>query len=239
MRWLACVLFWFVASFAYGDEPPAKPNPPTTPDPKGGNSITLSKEEYDKLMGNQKDPKDPPKPDPNADPLLDNVDRNKKSKDQEKAHERNLEAALKFNLSSDKFIKENESILPKDVAEIFAAASKEKYDSQIEQANATKAALIKKFFEQQVNVDVLTPAQRVAVEDYLKLTNAARQEKAAEIYVNVLEPVIEMLKRVKKAEEVGKARDGQLGEGSDSDKAYKAKLVSGSLEHYLGVKKNA
>lgn len=240
MRLIFTVLFFLFSPVALADGNNA-PNqnqnsnnqqPPH--DPKKAENVTLSKEEYDRLVGNQK-PKDPPKPDPKADPLLDRVDQDNQNKQKVKDQERQLEGALNFILGSDKFIKENESVLPKDVAEIFAAAAKEKYDSKTDQANATKAALVKKFFDIQANLDGLTANQKMQVEDYLKLSPAARQEKAAEIYNNVFEPALESMKRVKKAEQLAKASNGAV-DGSDSDKAFRERMIKGSNAHYLGVK---
>jgi len=252
MRWFVGFLFCFFSSFAFADGEGAGGgaggNQQKGGDQKPGDQkpiagITLTREEYDRLMANQK-PKDDKdgggdgkggKDKNGNDPILDRVAADKKDKEQTSLREKQMEGALKFNLSSDKFIKEYESILPKDISEIFAAAAKEKYDSQIDQANATKASLMKSFFSQQVNLDVLTENQKAAVEDFLKLSATARQEKSAELYSGVFEPVLEMLKRVKKAEQVAKANNGQV-DSNDSDKAFKDRMIKGSHAHYLGVK---
>jgi hypothetical protein len=167
--------------------------------------------------------------------LVEKVEADNKAKEKALTDSKKLEAALTFNLTSDKFINEHKSILPKEIGDIFAAAEKEKYDSAIDKANATKAAIIQSFFNLQANVDLTTPAQKTAIEDYLKLTKKGKEEKAAEIFVNIFEPTLEMIKRIKKAEEVSKGKEGYL-DGDEMEKAYKEKLIAGSRKHYLGEK---
>lgn len=146
-----------------------------------------------------------------------------------------LEAALMFNLTSSEFIKANESLLPKEVGDIFKAAEKENYSSATEKANATKAAIIQSFFSMQANVDMLTENQKVILSDYLKLTKGGKEEKARQIYENLFEPTLESLKRIKKAEELSRSRNG-FKNSSQIDEQYKEKLMSGSRKHYLGEK---
>jgi hypothetical protein len=146
-----------------------------------------------------------------------------------------LESALTFNLTSSDFIKVNESILPEEISEIFSTAAKESYDSPIDRANATKAAIIQSFFSQQSNVDLLTDSQKVSLADYLKLTKNGKEQKARDIYDNLFEPSLGTLKRIKKAEELSRAKFGYR-EGSKGDSQYKEKLMSLSKKHYLGEK---
>ncbi len=158
-----------------------------------------------------------------------------KETDDAKAKVKGLESAIEFNYKAKDFLKDNESIMPKDVAEIFKAADKENYDSAVSKAQATKAAIVQSFFAVQENLDLLTPSHKSSLEDFLKLTKTVREEKANQIFENVFEPALEMLKRVKKAQEVGRAQNGH-GTSSDEDKAYKEKLIAGSKKHYLGEK---
>lgn len=239
MRFILVLIFVMFSPLAFGDTPPANPpqNPPANPAPEvKGNMVTLSKEEYDRLMSGKKPPtpKDPP-PNPKDDPILTQVELDNRNKEKAKDQERQMEGALNFILSSDKFIKENETVLPKNVSEIFAAAAKEKYDSKLDQANAIKAALVKSFFDVQANLDELTPNQKEQVQDYLKLSPQARQEQAAAIYNNIFEPTLAAMKRIKKAEQLAKAGSGAI-DGTDSDKAFRDRMIKGANAHYLGVK---
>jgi len=163
---------------------------------------------------------------------------NDKVKDQndEKAKTKSLESSIRFNLSSDQFLKDNLSLLPKNAADILKAAGKETYDSEVNKANAVKSSLIQSFFEIQDNLDLLTPAQKIGLEDYLKLTKNGKEEKANGVWENIFEPSLEMLKRVKKAAEVGRGK-GAGAHDSQDDEAYKQKLIDVSQKHYLGAKK--
>ena len=145
-----------------------------------------------------------------------------------------IESAMRFTLSSKDFLKANEGILPAEVADIFAAAEREKFDSAVQKASAIKDGVITEYFKVQANLDLLTAAQKNSIENYLKLTKNGREEKAQHVFENILEPTLESFKRIKKAEEVNRAKNGF---GSDSDRAYKEKLISGSRKHYIGEKK--
>lgn len=150
---------------------------------------------------------------------------------------KSLESALTFNLTSADFLKANDSVLPKEISEIFQMASKEKYENAIQKASATKAAIIQSFFSQQSNVDFLTDSQKLSLADYLKLTKNGKEEKAREIYDNLFEPSLAALKRVKKAEEIFKSKQG-FGLSTNSDQSYKDKL-SKMAEKKLFRGKNA
>lgn len=157
-----------------------------------------------------------------------NRDRDAKRGDDQKA----LEAALRFTLDAPNFLKNNATLLPKDITDIFTAADKESFDSAKDKADAIKAGVIKSFFSVQSNLDLLTPGVKSQLEDYLKLTNTGRQDRASAIFDTIFEPAFEMLKRVKKAEALGK---GHSTSGSGDD-AYKEKLMRSSRKHHLGVK---
>lgn len=167
--------------------------------------------------------------------LGDKVRQQREEEARRKGETSKLEGALRFNLSSDRFISENKDVLPKDIVDIFGAAEKETYDSEVDKANAVKAAVVKSFFDVQANLDLLTSSHKAEIESYNKLSKNAREERAEDVYRNIFEPALARLKDVKKAEEVARSKSGYTS-GSDADKAYREKLVSGSRKHYLGDK---
>lgn len=168
--------------------------------------------------------------------LNDKVKRDRDDRDKNDSKTKHLESALTFNLTSAEFLKTNESILPKEIADIFQAAEKEKYESAVEKANSIKAAVIQSFFSQQDNVDLLTDNQKVTLADYLKLTKNAKEDRAKDLYENLFEPALSMLKRVKKAEELGRNKMG-FKDGSKGDSQYKEKMMNLSRKHFLGETK--
>lgn len=170
---------------------------------------------------------------PTDDPMLQEKIKKQKELDDAKKHdEKNLEDALKFTLSSESYLKEHKDVLTKDVEDIFKAAEKEKYNSAIEKSNAIKSSIVQSFFSLQANLDMLTPTQKESVQDYLKLTKLAKEEKANDIFKNVFEPCVAMIKRVLKAEQTAKANAG-LATGSDSDEAYTKRMIENSQKYYL------
>ncbi len=169
----------------------------------------------------------------NDDDLNDKAKKERQAKDKRSADAKQIEAALKFSLGSKEWLKNNAALLPAEMGDIFAAAEKETYDSAVDKDAAIKSGVIKSFFSVQSNLDLLTASQKSAIEEFLKLTNNGRVEKAQVLYDQIFEPAFEMLKRVKKAEELGKSG---LSTGTDAEDAYKKRLMDGSKKHYLGEK---
>lgn len=158
--------------------------------------------------------------------------KNRDQQNQNSQNSKDLEAALRFSLGSKDWLKTNGSLLPKTIEDLFAAAEKENYDSPVEKDSAIKSGIVQEFFSIEANVQLLTPGLRSQLEDYLKLTNRAKAEKARQAYDNIFEPAFAMLKQVKKAEQL---KNGGFDQ-SDTEKAYKDKLLKLSNKHYLGVK---
>lgn len=169
------------------------------------------------------------------DPLSRKADDIEKDKLKKAAEGKDLENSIKFNLKSGEFFKNNESLLPKDFKALLEASEKENYGSEVEKARAIKASMVKKFFEQQANMDLLTQGQKTVLEDFLKMTNTARQEKASEVYDMIFEPALEKLKAIRKADALNKGH----GSPSDQNEAYKNKLIAHGKQRFLGEKQNA
>lgn len=146
-----------------------------------------------------------------------------------------IESSIKFNLAVNDFVKTHKDILPSEVESILRVAEKENYDTATAKANAVKVGIIQSFFAIQSNMDTLTQAQKSQLEDFLKLTKNGKEDRAAHVYENIFEPAIEMLKKLKKAEEVGKARSG-FSSGSSVENDYKERLMKGALKTHLKVK---
>ncbi len=183
----------------------------------------------DRLAKLEKGP-DKEKDDPD---LQEKAKQARETKEKSEAGTKAIESALKFSLSAKDWLKTNSSLLPKDIEGIFSAAEKEHYDSAIEKDGAIKASVVQSFFSVQSNLDLLTPSQKTILEDFLKLTKNGKQEKSQGIYDQIFEPTFEMLKRVKKAEQLSKQGHAT---GTDGENDYKNRMMKLSKKHYLGEK---
>lgn len=203
-----------------------------TPPAPSANEAALSKEnadlkaklaEYEKK--NQPTPPAPPK-DPQS--LNDKV----QADADEKKRQKDLESAIAFNYGSAEFLKNNESLLPKEIAEIFKKADAETYDTPVQKERAIKVAVVEQFFKTQENLDLLTTAHKKTFEDFLKLTVNSKKDEANSIYQNLFEPALESLRRQKKADEVKKSNSG-FGTGDKGDQdAYRDKMIAASKKYY-------
>lgn len=179
-----------------------------------------------------KAPKPSPKPE---DDLQAKAAKEKEESEKNNANAKKVENALKFNLSVANFVKENKDILTADIEGILKAAEKENYDTACNKANAVKVGMIGTFFSVQANMDLLTAAQKSQLEDFQKLTKNGKEEKAEHVFENIFEPAIEMLKKVKKAEELGKAKSG-FSSDSSVENDYKQRLINQAKKGHLKEK---
>lgn len=195
----------------------------------GSGTVTLTKEQFDAIMARL--PKDGGTGSGGGSgdgDLSDKARKEREQKDSEAANQRTLESALRFNLGGKEWLKTNAPLLPKNIEGIFEQAEKENYGSAVEKANAIKVGIVSEFFAQQANLDLLTPGLKSALEDFQKLTKNEKQARVQQIYDTVFEPAFEMLKRTKKAAELAKGH----GSPSDSEAAYKERLMKASKKHY-------
>lgn len=207
------------------------------PDPKPDDTMKAVLDRLDKLEKENAELKKAKggggDPDPGDDPdLVDKAKKERETKERQKSDAKTLERALQFSMTAKEFIKENSTLLPKDIEGIFAEADKETYDSATEKSGAIQAGIIKGFFQVQDNLDLLTPSQKSAIEEFLKLTKNGRQEKAPQLYDQIFEPTFAMLKRIKKAEQLNIGGKEQ----SAGEKALAERMLQMSKKHYLGEK---
>lgn len=223
------------ATAAFADDPPKTPPAPPAP-PTPPTHVTMTREEYDALKAGQK--KDEKKEggggDDDDDPLLKKVADQKKQRQKTESDSKAIESAISFNLGLDSFIKDNADLLPEEISEAVKASAKETYDSAAQKAAAVKKAVIGSYFKVQANVDMLTASQRAALDDYNKLTNTGKEEQATVIYANLFEPCLEMQRRIRKAEELSRGRNGAI-HSSSTEAAFRDKMIAAAMKKY-GVK---
>lgn len=196
-----------------------------------------NKAEAAKLKADIEALKNPKKEEPKKDDDDLQAKAKKEKEESEKAsnNSKQIEGAIKFNLAVNDFVKNHKDILPTEVETILKVAEKENYDTAAAKANAVKVGIVQSFFSIQSNLDTLTQAQKSQLEDFQKLTKNGKEDRAAHVYENIFEPAIEMLKKLKKAEEVGKARSG-FSSGSSVENDYKERLIKQALKGHLKEK---
>lgn len=198
--------------------------------PKAYESYMALKSENDKLKASPPKKEDPP-PKEDAD-LADKARKEREDNEKKGKHEKSLGSAMKFNMGSQEFLKTNAGLLPKTVESIFSAAEKENYGSEIDKANAIKVGVVQEFFAVQSNMDQLTGAQKVELEEFLKLTKNVKQERIENVYAMIFEPTLESIRKVEKAKQLGVGEKNQ----SSAEKALADKMMKQSKKHYLGDK---
>ena len=154
-------------------------------------------------------------------------------KEKQNTNQTRVEAAMRFDIGGKDWAKTNSSLLPKTIDGIFVEADKEKYGSVIEKEQAIKTGIISEFFALQTNLDLLTESQKSALAEFKALTKTDKEDRAAQIYESIFEPTFEMLKRIKKAEQVNKG----FANPTDSEAAYVNKMIEKSRSKHLRKEK--
>lgn len=196
-------------------------------------NATISK--YDTIKKESEPPKkesELPKKEDGDPSLREEVKKDKEAKAAKDAEVKALETAIAFNYGVENFVKDSIDVLPENFDTLLKRANEKKYDSQNEKASAIKVAFIEEFFIVQANVELLTHSQKSQLEDFLKLTENGKKQRSNHIFENLFEPALETLKKVKKAEELGKARSGFASSSKAEDK-YKEKLIAHSQKALL------
>lgn len=206
----------------------------TTPPVQAGDDVQALK---DKILALEKEKSEWSKPKDDLS-LNDKVKLERDQQDKKSSDSKALESSISFNLTVSDFVKQNESFFSKGISDIVKVAEKEKYDSHIHRANAIKAGIIQEHFSLQANVDELTESQKSVLADYTKLTKNGKEEKAKDVWEAVFEPALNTAKRVRKAEELSKSKQG-LGGISDSEQAYRDKLSKMAEKKFFRGKNGA
>jgi hypothetical protein len=209
-------------------------NPPAPAKPDAGADLAALKSQNEALMKRLEalEGKGNPPPKDDSD-LADKARKEREKAEASNADSKKLESALRFSLGAPEWLKTNATLLPKTIEGILAQADKENYGNAVEKDSAIKAGIISEFFAIQANTDLLTASQKLALEDFQKLTKNVKQERAQQIFDSIFEPTFEMLKRIKKAEQLSKGTVDQ----SDVSAAHRDKIVNFSRKHFLGEKK--
>lgn len=185
------------------------------------------------------------KPPPKEEPEKDEDDLGKKAEKDRKALEdakgktRRIQQALKFEMSLPEFTKANKGIVPADFEGILERAGKENFDDAVAKAIAIKSSFLSTFFTVKENYESLTASQKEVVDGFLGQTKIGREEQAEKLYETIFEPALESIKKVRKAEQLNRARNGFSDGGSSVIKDYEQRIIKQSEAAYQKKKKGA
>lgn len=93
-----------------------------------------------------------------------------------------MESAIKFNMNIEKFVKDNEKVLPSEAKKIIETIGGRNFGSESEKANNTRKAIIDSFIQLQANIDVLPASQKEAVERYKNLTEEEKVKQSSRFW---------------------------------------------------------
>ena len=111
-------------------------------------------------------------------------DAKKRLESERKAKEENneLETAIKFNMNIDKFISDNEKILPEESKKIIEEINTKNFSGEKEKADNTRKAIIDSFIQIEDNIKILPASQKELVEKYKKLTEDEKVKQSTKFW---------------------------------------------------------
>lgn len=172
-------------------------------------------------QGEAKEPenKEPEKKDEG---LLNEAKKNMADQSNQKEAQAELERAMGFNMSIEKFAEDFKNILPSSAKSIVETAKNKEYDSSIAKANDIRKALLDAYLEVQANIDGLPESMRSKANTYKALTEDAKLAKSGSFW-EIVEIGAEMAKARAKANAISKA-NGNANGGDES--AFRSRFLA-------------
>lgn len=141
-----------------------------------------------------------------------NEAKSKLNQEQQAAADRaDIESAIKFNMNIDKFVTDNQALLPAEAKKILETVNGKSYSSEKSKADELRKSLIDSFIQVQANIDALPQSQKDQVNIYKALTEDEKVRQSTKFW-GVVDVGISQKMLTKKANELAKAGNG----GGDS-----------------------
>lgn len=130
----------------------------------------------------QTPPEDPKDKEPKGDNIVDEAKEAYRKEAEAKELNASLANAIKFNMSVDGFIKDNEAILPKEARTLFDTVNNKVYSTDVEKANVLRKGLIEQFIELKENFDILPSSLKDKANRFKALTDDERVKQSGKFW---------------------------------------------------------
>lgn len=166
-------------------------------------------EEQEKLIldfiANQSKPAEPATPpkEEKSDNIVDEAKQRYQKDSETKELNASLANAIKFNLSIESFIKDNETILPKEAKALFDTVNSKVYSTDVEKANVLRKGLIDQFIELKENFDILPNSLKERAGKYKALTDDEKTKQSSQFW-DIVEIGTSQKVLIRKAEQLSK-----------------------------------
>lgn len=164
------------------------------------------KEELKNMFGEfLKSQQTPPDADKSKDDnnIVDEAKERYKKEAETKELNASLANAIKFNMSVDGFIKDNEAILPKEARALFDTVNNKVYSTDVEKANVLRKGLIEQFIELKENFDILPNSLKEKANRFKALTDDEKVKQSGKFW-DIVEIGTEHKVLIRKAEQLNK-----------------------------------
>lgn len=166
----------------------------------------------------QTTPEDAKDKEPKGDNIVDEAKEAYRKEAEAKELNASLANAIKFNMSIDGFIKDNEAILPKEARALFDTVNNKVYSTDVEKANVLRKGLIEQFIELKENFDILPSSLKDKANRFKALTDDEKVKQSGQFW-DIVEIGASQKVLIRKAEQFNKqGGQEQKSEFSDFEK---------------------
>lgn len=166
----------------------------------------------------QTPPEDPKDKETKSDNIVDEAKEAYRKEAEAKELNASLASAIKFNMSVDGFIKDNEAILPKEARALYDTVNNKVYSTDVEKANVLRKGLIEQFVELKENFDILPNSLKEKANRFKSLTDDEKVKQSGKFW-DIVEIGASQKVLIRKAEQLNKqGGQEQKSEFSDFEK---------------------
>lgn len=151
----------------------------------------------------QTPPEDPKDKEPKGDNIVNEAKEAYRKEVEAKELNASLANAIKFNMSVDGFIKDNEAILPKEARALFDTVNNKVYSTDVEKANVLRKGLIEQFIELKENFDILPSSLKDKANRFKALTDDEKVKQSGKFW-DIVEIGASQKVLIRKAEQFNK-----------------------------------
>lgn len=130
----------------------------------------------------QTPPEEPKDKEPKGDNIVDEAKEAYRKEAEAKELNASLANAIKFNMSVDGFIKDNEAILPKEARTLFDTVNNKVYSTDVDKANVLRKGLIEQFIELKENFDILPSSLKEKANRFKALTDDEKVKQSGKFW---------------------------------------------------------
>lgn len=176
-------------------------------------------EEYKKQQETQKEPE--------KTTINQEAEKNYNDEKEKATKAKELEAAIKFNLSIEKFLTDNKDFMPAESVKFMEAVNGKSFSSESLKADELRKSLIELWVKEQKNIDCLPQSHKDKVAEFKSLTDDEKTKQSGKFW-DIVEVGVNNRTLMRRAEQIN--RTAGMGGGSDYQSDYEKRFLENKMK---------